>query len=267
MTQAIPDQTKRESAGLRSFAAEGEGLVRFLKRNAECNTEYNRLSVALRGCGRRVSAQTTLRTSSSSSLKPRLPQTTPCRRFTTRMGMELWVLPKFPGLGYFNIISCIVSRIYSIFDGILTLSRVDIHFLSLKALRRVFPNFDNEARKRDLRLVTPISHSWSDTRSPIYRIGDANCGIRTCMGDFFRSPSVLYPKGDHPELLFCSRDGYERLLRSLVLGSSTRIRRIAGTVTSLQTDDAETKKANSVAVSLPDGKKIEIPSALVVGEY
>jgi len=121
-----------------------------------------------------------------------------------------------------------------------------LQFFTLTALRHIFPTFDNELHNRD------------------GRIGDANCGVGTCMGDFFRSPNVSYPNGGCPEIFFCSRDGYERLLRYLVVGSSTRIRRIAGTVTSLQTDESETKKVNSVAVSLSDGKKIEIPSAIVV---
>ncbi len=143
---------------------------------------------------------------------------------------------------------------------------IDLQFFTLTALRHIFPTFDNELHNRDGRSVAPAIRTKSKTGNPIYRIGDANCGVGTCMGDFFRSPNVSYPNGGCPEIFFCSRDGYERLLRYLVVGSSARIRRIAGTVTSLHADDSETRKVNFVAVSLSDGKKIDIPSALVVGE-
>lgn len=86
------------------------------------------------------------------------------------------------------------------------------------------------------------------------------------MGDFYRSPNVSYSKGDCPEIFFCSREGYERLLRHLVVESSNRIRRVAGTVTALQKDDSSNTRVKSVTVSLPDGNNLEIPAALVVGE-
>lgn len=85
------------------------------------------------------------------------------------------------------------------------------------------------------------------------------------MGEFFRSPNVSYSNGDCPEIFFCSREGYERLLRYLVVDSSKRIRRVAGTVTALQMDSSGKLRVKSVAVNLADGKNIEIPAALVVG--
>ncbi|KLO08763.1 hypothetical protein SCHPADRAFT_595212 [Schizopora paradoxa] len=121
-----------------------------------------------------------------------------------------------------------------------------LQFFTLKALRHFFPNFDSELRKRD------------------GRIGEANCGIGTCMGDFYRSPNVSYSKGDCPEIFFCSREGYERLLRHLVVESSNRIRRVAGTVTALNKEGSGKTRVKNVSVSQPDGDNLEIPAALVV---
>ena len=111
-------------------------------------------------------------------------------------------------------------------------------------------------------------NSYLMTESPYHRIGEANCGIGTCTGDFYRSPNVSYANGDCPEIFFCSREGYERLLRHLVVESSNRIRRIAGTATALVKDESSSKlRAKSVAVTLTDGSSIEVPAAIVVGAY
>ncbi len=63
------------------------------------------------------------------------------------------------------------------------------------------------------------------------------------MGDFFRSPSVLYPKGDHPNYYSAAEMAMNDYFDLLFWDRPRAIRRIAGTVTSLQTNDAETKKA------------------------
>ncbi len=121
------------------------------------------------------------------------------------------------------------------------------------ALRRLFPNFDEELLKRD------------------GRIGDADLFAHTCAGRFFRSPKIWYPSGRTPEMFVCSRDAYERLLRHLVVNSSSRIRRVAGTVTGLKAYENNPKEIKSVMVSLTSssgggGKLSEISAALVVGK-
>lgn len=91
--------------------------------------------------------------------------------------------------------------------------------------------------------------------------------VYSSAGLFYRSPKVMYPNGNVPEMFFCSRDGYERLLRHLVVESSHRIRRMAGTAIGLKTDDIDVTKIKSVTVSPSDGgKTVDIPAALVAGE-
>jgi len=118
---------------------------------------------------------------------------------------------------------------------------------TLTALRHIFPNFDEELLKRD------------------GKIGAMELSVYTCAGLFYRSPKVMYPDGNVPEMFYCSRDGYERLLRHLVVCSSSRIRRMAGTAIGLKTDENDVTKINSVTVAPSDGgKTLDIAAALVV---
>lgn len=119
--------------------------------------------------------------------------------------------------------------------------------LSFMALRHIFPNFDEELQKRD------------------GKIGNMELSVYSSAGPFYRSPKVMYPDGNVPEMFFCSRDGYERLLRFLVVGSSNRIRRMAGTAVGIETDDNDFEKINFVNVAPSDGgKTLDIPATLVV---
>ena len=126
--------------------------------------------------------------------------------------------------------------------------RVVFQIFTLSALRHLFPNFDDELRKRD------------------GRIGDMELNVFSCAGLFYRNPKVMYPKGNVPEMFYCSREGYERLLRYLVVKSSNRIRRMAGTAIGLKTDDIDVTKIKSVTVAPSDGSKaVDVPAALVIG--
>ncbi|KLO08766.1 hypothetical protein SCHPADRAFT_944179 [Schizopora paradoxa] len=121
--------------------------------------------------------------------------------------------------------------------------------LTLLALRRLFPDFDEELLKRD------------------GRIGEAEMNSYTCSGRFFRSPRVWYPNGRAPEMFVCSREAYERLLRFLVVKYSSRIRRIAGTVTGIKpyADDPQKIESAIVSQSSPTGVNTsEVSAALVV---
>lgn len=121
---------------------------------------------------------------------------------------------------------------------------------TLTVLRHLFPNFDEELRKRD------------------GRIGDMELNVFSSAGQFYRSPTIMYPKGNVPEMFFCSRDGYERLLRHLVVESSSTIRRMAGTAIGIKTDEIDGTKIKSVTVAPSDGgKAVDIPAALVLGKY
>ncbi|KLO08764.1 hypothetical protein SCHPADRAFT_931591 [Schizopora paradoxa] len=121
--------------------------------------------------------------------------------------------------------------------------------LSLLALRRLFPDFEKELLKRDGKIV------------------EAELNCYTWAGRVFRSSKHWYPEGEAPQIFSCSRDAYERLLRCLVMKSSSRIRQVTGTVTGVKPFADDHSKIEKVVVSKSDSdgtKLLEIPAALVV---
>ena len=72
---------------------------------------------------------------------------------------------------------------------------------------------------------------------------------------------------ENSRTFFISRDGYERLLRRLVLSSSSRIKWITGTVTKFNVNPEDISILSSVDIRLPDGTRDVVPAALVAGSY
>lgn len=68
------------------------------------------------------------------------------------------------------------------------------------------------------------------------------------------------------EEFFISREGYERVLRSLVLESSERIRCIAGTAIGVTTAAENANRIDSVLIRTPSGGEMSAPVALVIGQ-
>lgn len=68
------------------------------------------------------------------------------------------------------------------------------------------------------------------------------------------------------EEFFISREGYERVLRSLVLESSERIRCMTGTAIGVTTAAENAKIIDSVLIRTPSGGKMSAPAALVIGQ-
>lgn len=60
--------------------------------------------------------------------------------------------------------------------------------------------------------------------------------------------------------------GYERVLRSLVLESSERIRCIAGTAIGVTTAAENANRIDSVLIRTPSGGEMSAPAALVIGQ-
>ena len=69
------------------------------------------------------------------------------------------------------------------------------------------------------------------------------------------------------DTLYLSREGYERLLRRLVLSSSPRIKWMTGTVTNVNTAVGDPTIISSVDVRSPSGLEQTIPAELVVGKF
>lgn len=68
------------------------------------------------------------------------------------------------------------------------------------------------------------------------------------------------------EEFFISREGYERVLRSLVLESSERIWCMAGTAIGVTTAAENANRIDSVLIRTPSGGEMSAPAALVIGQ-
>lgn len=68
------------------------------------------------------------------------------------------------------------------------------------------------------------------------------------------------------EEFFISREGYKRVLRSLVLESSERIRCMAGTAIGVTTAAENANRIDSVLIRTPSGGEMSAPAALVIGQ-
>ena len=73
------------------------------------------------------------------------------------------------------------------------------------------------------------------------------------------------PEKNPPICFWLSRDGYERVLRRLVLASSDRIRWVTGTVVGVKTDQKDPSKLSSVLIRSADNAEQEIQASMVIG--
>lgn len=74
------------------------------------------------------------------------------------------------------------------------------------------------------------------------------------------------PNAENLQVPYISREGYERILRRLVLDSTDRIKWLTGTVVGFDVNPEDPSILSSVEVRLPD-RKTKISAALVVGWY
>lgn len=74
-----------------------------------------------------------------------------------------------------------------------------------------------------------------------------------------------HPKAENMQCFFLSRDGYERVLRRLVLKSSDRIKWLTGTVTRFTVNPEDVSTISSVEIRGFDNRRIDVPTALVIG--
>ncbi|THH06443.1 hypothetical protein EW145_g4086 [Phellinidium pouzarii] len=118
--------------------------------------------------------------------------------------------------------------------------------LALLALRKLFPNVDEEVKNADGRIAAYEVNGHAFGR-PIMKI-----------------PMHEYPDGNYPECLFMTRELYERLLRRLVTQSSKRIRWVVGTATGINTVPGDPTTLSSVTIRTPEGNGEKIPAALVI---
>ncbi|KAI5116397.1 hypothetical protein M0805_005865 [Coniferiporia weirii] len=118
--------------------------------------------------------------------------------------------------------------------------------LALYALRKLFPNADQEVRNAD------------------GRIADYEMNVHAYGRPVMKLPRHEYPDGKYPQCFFMSREMYERLLRRLVVNSSKRIRWVAGTATGVSTASGDPSTLSSVTVRTSEGVEENIAAALVI---
>ena len=74
-----------------------------------------------------------------------------------------------------------------------------------------------------------------------------------------------HPEAENIQCFFLSRDGYERVLRRLVLKSSDRIKWFTGTVTGFTVNPEDISTISSVEIRRSDNRRNDVPTALVIG--
>ncbi|KAH8117861.1 hypothetical protein DFH11DRAFT_1503246 [Phellopilus nigrolimitatus] len=118
--------------------------------------------------------------------------------------------------------------------------------IALDALRKLFPDADEEIKSSDARIV-PLEvnvHSYGK--------------------EIMKLPKDEYPDGNYPQCFFMTREMYERVLRRLVLNSSKRIRSVVGTATGVKTIPGDPTTLSSVTVRAAEGAEENVPATLVI---
>lgn len=132
------------------------------------------------------------------------------------------------------------------------------------ALKKYFPDFDNEVRNANGRYAL----LWQSIRfynADECRIQEYEVNAYAFGRKFLRIPKNDRTNVENPQCFWLSRDAYERLLRRLVLDSSKRIRWMVGTAINVRTNPKDSSILSAVAVRLPDGTEQDVPATFVVG--
>lgn len=127
----------------------------------------------------------------------------------------------------------------------------------------LYPNIDAIVRATNGRyeLLRSIFEKYS---FEVFRIADSDSNAYVYGGPVFRYP---YPAGKGPQQTYISRETYERILRGLTRGSSSRIRWLVGTATDVEVDNNDPMRISSVIIRGPVNTEKKIPASLVIGEF
>lgn len=138
-----------------------------------------------------------------------------------------------------------------------------MHPISYHALKLVFPNIDDEVGRIGGRYVLQDHSCSGHTSYRSFSIARANYHVHIGGGRIkFNEPDQGNKFAD---TLFLSRDGYECLLRRLVISNTPRIRWMTGTAVNVELADDDNTTISSVTVRSTDGSEQAVPASLVVG--
>lgn len=138
--------------------------------------------------------------------------------------------------------------------------------LSLEALRTLFPEFDEEMGRRDVRSVFGQTHKENYPHlTNRHRIKAAEFNIFISGGQLNGPDPADYPSGVCPQAFFATRETYEKTLRQFVRRQSN-IKWVTGTVNGLNLASDDLEQVESVAIRKPDGSEENIPTALFIGK-
>ena len=155
-----------------------------------------------------------------------------------------------------NIIRQIVSRAINL----LCESKIVVVLaLSREILDRLFLDFRQQCDASDIPYVHPSS------KSQIFV--NRTCRIRPGNYHFTAFGRDVNLPDDVPETIFASRQGYETLLRRLILDKERypNIDQIAGTVTGINPDDTHSSRVRSVSIKKEDGTIVSIEGQFFIG--
>ena len=133
-----------------------------------------------------------------------------------------------------------------------------IRALSREILERLFLDFRQQCDASDV-LYVLRSKSWNFANRPS-RIRPGNYHISAFGHD------ITLPD-DVPEAIFASRQGYETLLRRLILDKNRHpnIEQIIGTVTGISPDDTNSSCVRSVSIRKEDGTIVSVQGRFFIG--
>ncbi|KAF8497277.1 hypothetical protein JB92DRAFT_2987843 [Gautieria morchelliformis] len=117
-------------------------------------------------------------------------------------------------------------------------------FMTL-AVRKLFPNFDHEVVKAGARVVS-ADNKFHVAGVPI------------------EAPRQQYTANNFPTLTSLSRDGFEPLIRRLVLATCPNVKYLAGTVIALVRSESSGDAIDSVRVRSCEGEESSISATLVI---
>ena len=141
--------------------------------------------------------------------------------------------------------------------------RVVLHPLSYHALKRVFPDIDDEVGRAGGRCVFSECTSTNSISCICCSIARADYHVHVGGGRIkFNEPDQ---GNKFANTLFLSREGYERLLRRLVVANTPRVRWLTGTAVNVKLANEDATTISSVVVRSTDGSEQDIPASLVVG--
>ena len=138
--------------------------------------------------------------------------------------------------------------------------------LSLKILRALFPEIDEEFRKRDVQsVILSFDCLWLNRRLMLNdRVKAACFNIHITSGSLRDPKPEDFPSGKCPESFYATRETYEKTLRCL-LRKRPNVQWMAGTVVGIKSAPNDFERVEVVTIRKHDLTNVDVAASLVIG--